>query len=521
VSTVADQIEADSGQVRLAWPWRIVRWILPASLREDLDLLKAKVPPTPVGRVAVERDEAVARLGQVDHIVVLMLENRSFDHMLGYLSLEGGRADIDGLPPAPDQVNAHEGITYAIHHLGRTKLSTEVEDPGHSGPDVAEQLADNNTGFAANFAKHAAHYVEKHGGPMPDPGLVMGYYNADDLPVYNFLAEHFTVCDRWFSSVPGATWPNRLYAVTGQAQGSHEDLNPPLYELPSFCRFLDQEKVDWRWYSSEPASLRMIDPEYRLSHHERFSFFDKRKLSAKQKLVGELLEEGPSFLDDAASDQLPTVSWIDPHFKDAHMLAPDSNDDHPPEDVTAGQDLVLSVYHALRRSKAWEKTLLLITYDEHGGFFDHVSPPPAPDDDPDFRRYGVRVPALVVSPLVAAGSTAKDAAGERVLFDHTSIIKTLLLRHCLDAEGTIPDLGARVNSANHLGELLLAEPRRGVADHSHLGERMAKWRAEWSAARFADPQAKANRPRRLSELQDGVVRATRRLRQAGLPDGHP
>jgi phospholipase C len=496
-----------------------VKRFLPARLRGIAELLDAPVPSTPPGRVSVARDASLERLGEIDHIVVLMLENRSFDHLLGYLSLEGGRTDVDGLT-ATTQANPYQGSSYAPHHLDRTAFATEAEDPGHSGADVREQLADGNTGFAANFAGHAARFVAKNGGPMPDPGLVMGYYNAADLPVYDFLAEHFMVCDRWFSSVPGATWPNRLYALAGRAQGSHDDLSPPLYGLSSFPRHLEAAGVDWRWYSYDPASLRMVDPAFRLSHHERFSFFDKRKISPREKAVGELLEEGPSFLDDAASGALPAVSWIDPHFKDAHMLGPDSNDDHPPEDVTAGQDLVLTVYHALRRSKAWSKTLLLITYDEHGGFFDHVSPPAAPDDDPAFERYGVRVPALVVSPFVAARSVATDAAGEPIVFDHTSIIKTILLRHCLDDDGTIPDMGRRVSAANHLGALL-GPPRARVAAHTHLAARMTAWRTEWAAARYADPQAKARRPQKLSELQDGFVRAARRLREAGLPEGHP
>jgi phospholipase C len=251
-----------SGTGWAGWLLRLLKPLLPEKVQRDIDLLNAPVPPTPAGRVTVKRDEAVERLHEVEHIVVLMLENRSFDHMLGYLSLEGGRADVDGLPGAPGLLNRYDNSTYGSHHLAETKLSTEVEDPGHSGRDVREQLSDDNTGFAANFAKHAAAYVAQHGGPMPDPGLVMGYYNAADLPVYDFLAEHFMVCDRWFSSVPGATWPNRLYAVAGNAAGSHDDLSPPLYDLPSFPRFLDQENVDWRWYSTDPASLRMIDPEY-------------------------------------------------------------------------------------------------------------------------------------------------------------------------------------------------------------------------------------------------------------------
>lgn len=484
--------------------------LLPKKWKEAVRLIATNPPPTPGGSVSIEIDEAARRLRNIEHIVVVMLENRSFDHMLGYLSLEGRRSDVDGLKAGMS--NPYQGDR-VIHHLERTELGGEAEDPSHSGADVAAQLAEGNNGFAANFAKHGAEYVKKHGGPDPDPGLVMGYYNAEDLPVYDFLASQFTICDRWFSSVPGATWPNRLYAAVGRAEGSHDDKKLPLYALPSFVRFLDQRHVDWRWYSFDPGTLRLIDPAYRFGEHQRFAFFDKRKLSPREEAIGAPLEERPSFLDDAANDALPSVSWIDPHFKDAAMLGPDSNDDHAPSDVTAGQDLVLAIYHALKRSRAWEKTLLLVTYDEHGGFFDHVPPPAAPDDDPAFQRYGVRVPALIASPWV-------DAGCDSTLFDHTSIIKTILLRFC-EQEGRIPDMGLRTSKANHLGQLLLPQPREMIPDHSALAGGMEAWRAEWAAARFADPKRKAIRPRRLTELQDGVAEATRRLRIAGLPADHP
>ena len=121
-----------------------------------------------------------------------------------------------------------------------------------------------------------------------------------------------------------------------------------------------------------------MDPAYRLSQHHRFAFVDSRKLSTKERAAGELTEEGPSFLDDVAAGRLPAVSWIDPRFKDLRVLGPDSNDDHPPSDVLAGQDLVLTLYHALSSAPTWSKTLFVITYDEHGGFYDHVTPPAAP-----------------------------------------------------------------------------------------------------------------------------------------------
>ena len=137
------------------------------------------------------------------------------------------------------------------------------------------------------------------------------------------------------------------------------------------------------------------------------------------------------------------------------IISPPSNDDHPPSDITLGQALVLKIYDALASSPNWAKTLFVITYDEHGGFYDHVPPPlNPPDDDPAvFSRYGVRVPALVISPLVGKRSFSHE------VFDHTSLIKTILLRFAR-SKNTIPDMGKRVSNAQHLGVLLTEEQPR-------------------------------------------------------------
>ena len=137
-----------------------------------------------------------------------------------------------------------------------------------------------------------------------------------------------------------------------------------------------------------------------------------------------------SFLEDAARGTLPSVSWIDPNFSNFNPIGFQPNDDHAPADIKDGQELVLAVYHALAAGPQWEKTMLVIFYDEHGGFYDHVPPPAAPDDNRRvFGRYGVRVPALIVSPWIEPGSVSTT------VFDHTSIIKTILLRFAPDALG--------------------------------------------------------------------------------------
>ncbi len=490
-----------------------------------IELVGEPVPPTPTGTVAAPADEAAERLAPIEHIVVVMLENRSFDHMLGYLSLPAelggrGRADVDGLRGTAQDFNLLGSDRYEIHRLTAEKFKDETEDPDHSGASVDEQLAGDGGGFVQNFARISAARAAGLDEAAPDPGLVMGYYDGEQLPVYDHLADAYCVVDRWFSSVPGATWPNRLYAMTGQSAGSRDDIDPPVYGLPSFVRHLDQHGVSWRWYSFDPATLRLADPEYRLEHHDHFAFVDQRTLSLQEQIAGKIFEEEPSFLDDAANDKLPSVSWIDPRFKDLKVLGPNSNDDHPPSDLAAGQDLVLRVFHALRTSEAWKSTLLVITYDEHGGFYDHVAPPSAEDENPEFRRLGVRVPAILVSPYCQARSTSTGLLGPDFHFDHTSIIKTILTRFCSE-NGQIPAMTARVQAAAHLGHLLSSTRRDEPPGHEQVAQTMTATQRPWLEARYGDPVATGGPPERLTALQGGFYAAARLLRHAGLPAGRP
>ena len=469
----------------------------------------------------------VGNLAKVDHIVVLMLENRSFDHMLGYLRLSG-RNDVEGL--TGNEANSYGGTSYPVHHLTRTAFTPE-EDPDHSAAGTEMQIGGGKmSGFVESFAATLAR--RNAGGLSPD--LVMGYYDATDLPVYDHLAAEFCVCDHWHSSVPGATWPNRLYAVAGRADGTRDDKpsgQKPLYNLPSFVRHLDANDVSWRWYSYDPGTLRCVDRHYWLDHWDNFRFVDRSKLNwmTAAKELPVIDETSSSFLEDASEGKLPKVSWIDPNFKDFNIYGGDSNDDHPPSDVRDGQALVLAVYHALASGPAWEKTLLLITYDEHGGFYDHIAPPPAQDDDPKrFGMYGVRVPAIVVSPWVPRGFVSKT------LFDHTSIIKTILLRHCPSALEKPTGLSAWLNSvlpgrphypgtrtvnANDLGELLSEPVARPAPALAPLIAAEQQRRSAAVQAAVAAPTG--TRASQMTDLQTGIALAARTLRQKGLPPIQP
>jgi phospholipase C len=436
-----------------------------------------------VGWVEVGLDESVTALDEIKHIVILMLENRSFDHMLGYLALEGG-VEVDGLRKG--MANEHGGRSYPIFRLTETAFM-KAQDPCHTGACVDEQLANGNGGFAAN-------YIQTREDPKAaEPVVVMGYYDGKQLPIYDFLARRFCVCDRWFCSLRGATFPNRLYAVAGRAAGSRDNANPPVYHLPSFVRHLDAAGATWRWYTHELfATVWAVDRDYLPK-----TFDNVRPFSSPFRF--------DDFFSAAGAGSLPNVSWIDPNFVDVGG-AVGSNDDHPPSDVRAGQELVLRVFNALVRSPAWERTLLLVTYDEHGGFFDHVEPPRADDDDPrpEFHSYGLRVPAIIVSPRVRAG-VSHDT------FDHTSIIKTCLVRFCRRGDGLIPDMGARVRAATHLGILLEKDvqiARPDDAELKRLASALADWRADSLRAEVdTQGEAVAPDPVVLTDFQEDYIAA--------------
>ena len=467
----------------------------------------------------------MADIEKIDHIVVLMLENRSFDHMLGYLSLEAGRDDVDGLRAG--FANEHDGRSYHVRHLDSTAIA---DDPDHSASSVDRQVSGGEmSGFVTAFAD----VLSRRGIRDADPGRVMGYYNAADVPVYDHLARQFAVCDRWFSSVPGATWPNRLYAISGRAARSRDDLPhnlPPMYNQPSFVRHLDAHDVTWRWYSFEVGTLRLADAYYALGHHDSFAFFSRADLNWKASLEVRIDTQAASFLEDAARGTLPSVSWIDPNFSNFNPIGFQPNDDHAPADIKDGQELVLAVYHALATSPQWEKTLLVIFYDEHGGFYDHVPPPDAADDSPQvFGRYGVRVPALIVSPWVEPGSVSST------VFDHTSIIKTILLRFCPDAlnkpkryrdllarattAGHPRYLGTRVAQAHDLGELLKRTEPRPAPDRFALIEDAAARAAARPQGASIDRDALGRHA--ATDLQIRIAAAARELRRRGHPDNRP
>jgi len=485
----------------------------------------------------------MSNLDGIQNIVVLMMENRSFDQMLGYLQ-HSGIPEVEGLSGSGAEVNLDaSGNAYRSHPFaaGETAFRLPGEDvkaldPCHGRDCVEEQLAGHNGGFVQNF-------IERKSPPPDKYGLVMGYYTAEQLPVYDFLARNFCVCDAWHSSIPGDTWPNRLFALSGSDDPEPAGHRPdwvrrivrrlaglpvvgglgkaPIFEVEAFTRQL--RPTDWRWYSHDPATLRAADGAYRKPRdlmRDNFSFFDRKKVSAVTEVAERLIVGGNSFLDDAAAGELRPVSWIDPNFFDLGVLDPNSDDDHPPSDVHAGQGLVLEVYEALANSPQWENTMLVITYDEHGGFYDHVEPPAAPADGSGRRTLGVRVPAIVVGPRVR-----NDVFKETL--EHTSLPKTILGRFAPEpAERALAAMPASVRGARDLGGVLLDSARDDIPDHSHLHDEIDAWRRQARGDhRAKGPRSAASegvgQPLVLSDFPGEFAQFALAMREIGLPPGQP
>jgi len=390
----------------------------------------------------------------IEHVIVLMLENRSFDCMLGRLYPSG--PGFAGVPDsASNPFQRSDGIVavpaWTSASVDPAAAVIPDPDPGEDFTDMNEQL------FGAGQARSdgrppmsgfVANYLAQAPGDTPhDAHAVMHGYTPQQLPVLSQLAAAFGVCDQWHASAPCQTWPNRFFAHTGTCMGHVNNRDFPIpFEAPSiFGRMSDCDR-SWRVYFHDvPQSIMLGDVWYRSFLHYR--------------LFGQ-------FLADAQCGDLPNYSFIEPrYFADLNLGVP--NDQHPPHSVLPGEKLIADVYNAVRNSPCWKQALLVITYDEHGGCYDHVAPPQAaPPDGAQgpggfaFDRYGVRVPAVIVSPYVRPGSIVRAAAAGMAFdappypFDHTSIIATLRRLFVLgapltDRDRVAPDL---------LGALSLAQP---------------------------------------------------------------
>ncbi|MBV9082894.1 MAG: alkaline phosphatase family protein, partial [Acidobacteriaceae bacterium] len=358
-------------------------------------------------------------LDKLKHIVVVMMENRSFDHMLGSLRAQDSRIDgLTGNESNPDTTGEPIKVQPQAQFQGQLD-----PDPGHHFPDVDLQLfngaQDRSSpptmdGFIKSYFTKRQDVDHSH--------KILYYFTPDKVPVITTLARKYALFNRWFSSLPGPTIPNRAFAHFGTSFG----------------------KVDMSlFYLGEPY-LSIYERMLQANRTAKIYYYDQQSstlaLAFLLKDQPQLFGTYDQFLADCSSGNLPDYSFIEPNYTDHDLSTGEAiaSDQHPDHDVQAGELFIASIYNAIRNNQElWESTVLLIVYDEHGGIYDHVPPVPCtPDGFSDqatgfkFDRLGVRVPAVLVSPWIPEGTVISplNAAGaidqERV-FEHASIPATV------------------------------------------------------------------------------------------------
>jgi phospholipase C len=391
-------------------------------------------------------------LSDIKTIVFCMMENRSFDHALGYLGLDGSKK-IEGLQSAAAWQDGWtnldaEGKPYA---LTRLTLKDPIGDPPHGNDSIKMQIDTRarNRPAMGGFVQAYIKYVNKKKAKDYTPGAVMGYYDAESVPAFDFFARNYCVCDHWFSALPLGTQANRLMAMAGESKILDNETGLPPQRL--VYDWLKGNGVKWRAYQSG-------------GYFPFFTLMDKWAF----QILGSMVLSGGNFrrYRDFKADwqnmskTMPPVVFIEPEYSDGPHSKP--NDDHPPTSIAPGQIFLRDIYETLiGNPERWASTLLVITYDEHGGFFDHVPPIKIPGKakDTTFDRSGPRVPAFLISPFVEAGSVfSRD-------LDHTSFLELLAERFTPGHGYSIPVNDRQGHLTGRIAMALRGTARAGDPPH--------------------------------------------------------
>ena len=350
----------------------------------------------------------------VKHIIVMLQENRSFDHYFGFLNAyrasQGLSQDVDGMPSNAEDLGFDGHTMISAFHLATE--CTEEQSPfwNESHVDFNREDPRSTTPRMDGFAWTAGGYAHSQGLSDTLGQRAMGYYTAADLPYYYFMATQFATSDRWFSPADTRTQPNRMYLIGATSQGF---VYPPAHSLSTTPIFkeLDDADISWKIYSKDGGTyLSYFQPYF--SHHQA------NVVPASQ------------FLTDAANGTLPAVAYIEGGGEDG-------DDEHPPEPVQHGQITVSRMINGLIQSPSWKDSVFILSWDEGGGFFDHVPPLDTVNPDgidpidlkpndvhaPDhFTRTGFRVPLVVISPFTKPGYVSHTPE------DYTAILKFIETR---------------------------------------------------------------------------------------------
>jgi phospholipase C len=345
----------------------------------------------------------------IEHVVVVTMENRSFDHFMGWLS--GANGMQAGLTYSDSA-----GAAHSTYHLTDYQGCSFL-DPGHTYSDGRVQF---NGGAANGWLLNGSNSLS--GTPNQANDLfAIGYYSQSDLSFLGSAAPAWTVCDNYFAAMMAETRPNRIYMHA--AQTDRLDNSSFISGLPTIWGRLEEHGQTGRYYYSDISFLDLWGTQY-----------------------AEIVHPLARFMEDCAAGTLPNVAFVDPAFLGEGSGT--SGDDHPHADIRNGEVFLNQVYQAIISSPNWKHTVLVITFDEWGGFFDHVAPPLAPipaasatAGDTD-GRLGFRVPCVVISPMARRGFITHEQ------FDHTSILRLIEWRWSL------PALSSRDVNANNLADAL-------------------------------------------------------------------
>jgi phospholipase C len=391
-------------------------------------------------------------LTDIETIVIVIMENRSFDHMQGYLSLEGVM-NVDGLS-ADSAWQSSFANEYDGKHHGVFPIDPQSEpcsDPQHDRQSIALQISKAPVGPGIS---RMGGFVESYAtlsDPKPtDPSAVMGYFEAASVSTFDFFARNYCVCDHWFAPLPLGTQANRLMAMAGESK-----------LLDNAAVFLPKQDLVYDWLTAHNI------PWCAYQAGDFLPFFSlmaswipeiTTSLTLNQLVGGGRFRRYARLQDDWNTvAPMPSVIFVEPEYTDGPHVAP--NDDHAPTGIQPGQAFLANLYQILISNPArWAKTLLVVTYDEHGGFFDHLPPLPIPTTiaGVTLNTTGIRVPAFLVSPYVQPGSVFTGA------LDHTSILQMLDDRF-LKGEGYSVAVNKRQANFNRILNALNSPPRAGAA----------------------------------------------------------
>ena len=360
----------------------------------------------------------------INHTVVLMMENRSVDHYLGWLARERGAAAFDA---AQNQTfPTSSGGTVSTQHWGQGGVredyaGCDYKDPAH-GWSTGRAQTNGRTYAAYNPADRS---TWANGFALDAAGndqFAAAYYERVDLPVTSALVDEFTTFDRYFCSVMASTYPNREYQHSAQSGGIDNNDFPPQrgmytgFTWPTIWTLLENAGVSWAYYYSNAPVIALWGPRHAKN---------TRHIS--------------NYYADCASGMLPQVCFVDPFFITDQGIA---NDDHPHADIRLGQEFISDIATSLMTSPHWKQSALFVNYDEWGGFFDHVPPPKALDDPfkaQGFDQLGFRTPTNLISPYARGGRV------DHGVYDHTSILKFI------EGNFGLPSLTARDATASDIG----------------------------------------------------------------------